>query len=115
MNVFEGLFNQPNINNVDSKTFAQLMNDEPDAVVLDVRTKDENSAFRIPNSVLVDIYNADFREKIERLDKSKTYLVYCASGSRSVAACKQMKRMGFDKVHNLRDGILGWRGEIERG
>ena len=116
MGVFDVFFNQNNdINHVDPATFSKMISDEPDAVILDVRTKDEYSSFRIPKSVVIDIYNSDFFNKIDQLDRSKTYLVYCASGSRSVSACKQMKKMGFEKVYNLKTGILGWRGEIEQG
>ena len=116
MGVFDVFFNQNNdINSVDPSTFSKLINDQPEAVILDVRTKDEFSTFRIPKSVVIDIYNSDFFNKIDQLDRSKTYLVYCASGSRSVSACKQMKKMGFEKVYNLKTGILGWRGEIEQG
>ncbi len=116
MNVFEAFFHTQNdVNHIDPETFSKMMKEEEDIFVLDVRTKDEHKTFRIPASTVVDIYNSDFAERIDRLDRAKTYLVYCASGSRSVSACKQMKKMGFEKVYNLRSGILGWRGEIERG
>lgn len=99
--------------NLDSQSFKEKLNIEKDAVLLDVRTPEEHSEVRIPNSILIDIYNLNFFSKIEELDKSKTYFVYCRSGVRSLSACQQMKNLGFEKVYNLRDGILDWYYEVE--
>jgi rhodanese-related sulfurtransferase len=115
MNIFEALFNsEGNIDHITPEDFTKLMNEEPCPVILDVRTKDEHNTFRIPRSILIDFYNSNFSKKLEELDRSKTYLVYCASGGRSVGACKQMKKLGFEKVYNLKNGILSWRGKLER-
>jgi rhodanese-related sulfurtransferase len=116
MNIFDALLKQrDNINNVNPETFTKMMHEEPEPVILDVRTMDEYSTFKIPKSILIDFYNSNFGKKLDELDRSKTYLVYCASGSRSLAACKQMNKLGFEKVYNLQKGILSWRGEIEQG
>lgn len=100
--------------NLDSASFEKLLNEEKNATVIDVRTEQENSELRIPNSVLIDIYKPNFLSKIEKLDKTKTYLVYCRSGSRSYSACQEMKQLGFEKVYNLKSGINGWNGNVER-
>lgn len=101
--------------NLDSASFEKLCNEDKNAIVIDVRTQQENSDKRIPGSILIDIYRPNFLQKIEKLNKSKTYLVYCRSGNRSNTACKQMKQLGFEKVYNLKSGINGWKGRVERG
>ena len=101
-------------NNLDSNTFEKMMNEDSNAVLLDVRTHQEYQTERIPNSILIDIYQPTFLDKIERLERNKTYYVYCRSGQRSLTACKHMKQLGFEKVFNLKPGIMGWHGEIEQ-
>lgn len=106
--------NKNNVQNLDSKTFEKMIQENKDAIILDVRTKEEHNQIRIPNSILIDIYKKDFIKKIEKLDKSKSYFVYCRSGRRSFNAALQMKSMGFQKVYNLGNGIIEWFGPVEQ-
>lgn len=99
--------------NLDSETFEKMMNETGDSVILDVRTLDEYNTVRIPNSILIDIYKPEFLDEIEKLNREKTYFIYCRSGSRSYNAAKQMKKMGFGKVFNLENGIIDWFGPVE--
>lgn len=90
----------------------QLENDD-NAVVLDVRTNDEVADGIIPNAIHLDIYKGqEFIEALENLDKSKSYYVYCRSGNRSGQACKIMEELGFEKAYNLEGGMLQWTGDV---
>ena len=87
---------------------------DANAVVLDVRTEAEFDEGIIPNAINIDIYKGQgFIYKLEELDKSKTYYVYCRSGASSGQACKIMNELGFEKAYNLVGGILAWEGEID--
>jgi phage shock protein E len=77
-------------------------------VILDVRTAEEYAAGHIPGAVLIDVKKPDFQEKIDKLDKGKTYLVHCRSGVRSVTACTAMEKAGFKETYNLLGGIRAW-------
>ena len=101
------------VENLDAKTFEQKMAGDKDAVLLDVRTPMEHQMVRIPNSILIDINNPMFMEEIGKLDKSKSYYVYCRSGNRSYHAGNYMLKIGFEKVYNLEPGIIGWNGKKE--
>ena len=101
------------VENLDEETFRKKLEEDKDAVLLDVRTPAENHLLRIPNSILIDINNPDFAEEINKLDRSKSYYVYCRSGNRSFHAGNYMLRVGFEKVYNLLPGIIGWNGEKE--
>ena len=91
----------------------QLENDT-NAVILDVRTDAEVAQGKIPNTIHIDIYRGqDFVSEIEKLDKSKNYYVYCRSGNRSGQACRLMNQLGFNNAYNLMGGILQWQGDIE--
>lgn len=99
------------VENLDAKSFETKIAQDPDAVLLDVRTPMEHQIVRIPNSILIDINSPMFIEEIDKLDKSKSYYVYCRSGNRSFHAGNYMLKVGFEKVYNLEPGIIGWNGK----
>jgi rhodanese-related sulfurtransferase len=84
---------------------------EKDAVVLDVRSAFEFGGDKIAGAQNMSYTSSGFKAYLEKLDKKKSYLVYCATGSRSVGAVKQMKSMGFEHVYNLKGGIEHWKSE----
>ena len=84
------------------------------ALILDVRTEEEFMAGFIPEAMNIDIYKGQgFLDEIEKLDKSKTYYVYCRSGARSAQACALMHQHGIENAYNLMGGITEWEGEIQ--
>lgn len=97
--------------NISNKEFIDISNKE-NAIILDVRTLEEVNQGIIPNAIHIDIISSDFLNKVNELDKEKTFLVYCRSGNRSSMACSLMERHGFKTVYNLGNGIMGWNGEI---
>lgn len=90
---------------------AQLENDD-NAVILDVRTPEEWEDGIIPGAIMIDIYTGpEFLESIEALDKAKNYYVYCKAGGRSRQACDIMGQMGFANTYNLIGGMMQWQGK----
>lgn len=87
--------------------------EQKDYMLLDVRTPQEFRNGHIPGAVLLDIYDPEFKNKIEKLDKDKTYYVICRSGNRSGMACQVMHDMGFKDLYNLEGGMLDWMGDVE--
>jgi len=86
-------------------------------VLLDVRTPEEFAQSRIAGATLLDYRGPDFQEGLARLDRSRTYLVYCRTGNRSSYAVQTMAEMGFAHVYDLDGGIVLWQAEglpIER-
>ena len=95
----------------DASSLIEEQRGNPDFAILDVRTAEEYSTGYIEGAVNIDINGEDFDEKIGLLDRNKTYLVYCRSGSRSRRALERMRERGFLRIYNLSGGIIGWRGE----
>src|SRR3954468_14892505 len=89
--------------NVNVEEFDKLRADKKN-VVLDVRTKREFEAGHIPGAVNIDVNAPDFDKKVAKLDKSKTYLVHCAGGVRSVKACEKLAPLKFENLYNLEGG-----------
>jgi rhodanese-related sulfurtransferase len=79
--------------------------------VVDVRTAEEFATNRIKGALNIDVKAADFKDKVEKLDKNGTYLVYCRGGFRSVRAMNLMKDLGFTRVYNLAGGLKNWQAE----
>lgn len=74
-------------------------------VILDVRTREEFLSGAIQNAINLDFYSPDFCEKLDELDKNKTYLIYCRSGARSKGVLTLMQKLGFEFVYELDRGI----------
>lgn len=79
--------------------------DKSNAVILDVRTQREFDYGHLEGAIVIDIYQRDFRDKVNQLDKTKTYYVYCKTGIRSRSAVNYMVQSGFTKVCDLQGGI----------
>ena len=89
----------------------QLQNDA-DAVILDVRTEDEWNEGIIPGAINIDIYKGQgFIYEVDQLDKTKNYYVYCKAGGRSAQACAIMGQLGFENTYNLNGGFMQWQGD----
>ncbi len=93
--------------NLSVDEFAKMAADKQN-VILDVRTAGEFQAGHIPGAINLDVTAPDFAEKAAALDKSKTYLVHCASGVRSERACKKLTQLDFPSLYNLPGGFHAW-------
>lgn len=100
------------VQNINQEEFAKIVQAEK-AVIVDVRTPQEVAAGIIKGAtVFADINGSNFEAQMAKLDKSKTYIIYCRSGARSSSAANYMVSKGFTKVYNLNGGISNWSGEI---
>ena len=99
--------------NLAQEVWVDQLNNDVNAVILDVRTEDEFNEGMILGALNIDIHKGQgFIYLIEELDKSKNYYVYCRSGGRSSQACSIMNQMGFENTYNLLGGMLEWNGEV---
>ena len=91
---------------------AKILKDNPNAVILDIRTPAEFNEGHIPNAVNID-YKADgFESELDKLDRDTTYLMHCRSGRRSANSFETFKKLGFKNIIHMDDGILGWKEEL---
>ena len=87
----------------------EQMSADASIVILDVRTKGEFNSGHLNDALNIDIKSASFKEKISKLDKDKTYLVYCRSGKRSKRAQGIMNELHFKKAINMLGGFIAWQ------
>ncbi|MER2169143.1 MAG: rhodanese-like domain-containing protein [Psychrobacillus psychrodurans] len=90
------------IQNISTGQLKQIINDK-DKVFVDVRTKGEFKSRNIPQ-----FKNIPLGSDLSKLPKDKEIIVICQSGMRSSQACKQLKKLGFTKVTNVRGGMSAY-------
>ena len=73
-----------------------------------MRTEKEFMSGNIQGSFNLDFQKREFIDTLERLDKEKEYLIYCASGNRSLKASHIMKSLGFKTIYNYNKGYKDW-------
>lgn len=92
--------------NVSVAEAKDMIDSNPDLVILDVRYLYEYEDGHIKNAILIPL--PELESRIDELDKDKETLVYCRSGGRSATASGILDGNGFTSVYNMLDGILAW-------
>lgn len=81
------------------------------AVLLDVRTKDEYGEGHIDNSINIPLQSLeDIQLQIE--DKNTPIYVYCHSGVRSAKSVVKLRQMGYNDVIDI-GGIKDYNNDIK--
>jgi rhodanese-related sulfurtransferase len=109
--MFGSLTNQA-YQNLNAQEFSKLLADNPNAVLIDVRSPGELDDGIIEGAINFNVMEPNFEDKVEKLDKEKSYFLYCRSGNRSGMACSRMASMGFKNLYNLAGGVMAWSIEM---
>lgn len=80
----------------------------PNAVLLDVREKEDYEKGHLPGAVHAELQNIPF---LHYAPDTPLFL-YCYRGRRSAAAAESLREAGFQKVTDI-GGIDGYEGELE--
>ena len=91
---------------------AKMMEENEDAIILDVRTQEEYSGGHIPNAICVPNEEIVDTPPAELPDLDQVILVYCRSGNRSKQASQKLADMGYTNVYEF-GGIIDWTGDKE--
>ena len=97
--------------NITAQEAKELMDNEENYVILDVRTLEEYNSGHIENAILIP--NDEIKQKAETIlkDKNQLILIYCRSGRRSSSAAKTLSKLGYKNVNNF-GGIIDWPYDI---
>ncbi len=85
----------------------ELIQQKKDLLVIDVRTPQERSQVRLPDSMFMPVGEV-MRGRLA-VPKEQPLLVVCAVGGRSYVAGRTLQAMGHREVYNLDGGIEAWR------
>lgn len=76
--------------------------------IIDVRTPKEFNAGHIDGAVNMHVYDKDFEQRVDKLEKDKRVYVYCKVGGRSAEAVETLKAKGFTEIFELEGGMDAW-------
>lgn len=82
-----------------------------DLVIIDVSMPREYKGLHLEGAINVNLFSRFFKSRLDVMDKSRTYVIYCKMGGRSKIAKKLMLQLGFRKVYNIVGGTLLWKEE----
>ncbi|MFC2066266.1 rhodanese-like domain-containing protein [Chloroflexota bacterium] len=102
---------QPIIKDISAQEALDLIQENqenPDFIIVDVRTPQEFADGHIENAINIDFNSGAFQNEIGKLDRNKKYLIYCRSGNRSRGALDVMIELDFREVYHLYTGIISW-------
>lgn len=79
--------------------------------LIDCRTAEEQKTYGVisEDQMFININDATASDQIQKLDKEKSYLVYCWHGNRSKMLRGFMDSVGFTNVMDLEGGIDAWK------
>lgn len=89
----------------------QIMTDEENYIIIDVRTQSEYDEGHIPNAICVPNETIGSDDITELPDKEQLILVYCRSGRRSKEAAAKLADMGYTNIKEF-GGIINWTGDV---
>jgi UPF0176 protein len=102
-------------NHLSPREWKKMLEENPDAVLLDIRNRFESEAGKFENAVACEIEH--FRElpryvaQLQSL-KEKTVLMYCTGGIRCEKASALLRSEGFHKVFQLHGGIVAYQEQF---
>jgi rhodanese-related sulfurtransferase len=83
-----------------------VLRDDSDVVVVDVRTPSEYASGHIPGTISVPL--DQISERTSDIPPDKGVLLVCRSGNRSAKAAHTLGDLGYENVHSMRGGIRAW-------
>ncbi len=93
-----------NYTNVKGQEALDMINNNENITILDVRTPEEYEEGHIENAINIPVDQLESRLSELEQFKNSAILVYCRSGNRSSAASDILTQNNFNKVFNMEDG-----------
>ena len=108
----ENIEKQSAIKYISMDEIVEIMNENKDYIILDVRTIEEYNEGHIPGAHCYP--NEEIDENITNViyQKDTTIYVYCRSGNRSKQASEKLVNLGYTNVIEI-GGIIDYKGEME--
>lgn len=97
---------RPGYARISAQEAKQMMDDNKNAVVVDVRTAEEYNERHIPGAISIPLDEID-KQQFRALSPDDVILVYCRSGSRSKRAAEKLAAAGYKNVFDF-GGVNDW-------
>lgn len=90
------------------KELKQLMDNDPDLCLIDVREQHEWDEQHIPDAVLIPKDEISSRISEVTTKKDQPIYLHCRSGMRSRFAADALINSGYTNVYSVEGGIMEW-------
>jgi rhodanese-related sulfurtransferase len=87
---------------------ATMLINRENAVVIDVREQAEYAQGHIPNARHIPLKDLEQQKSELESLREQPVILCCVSGARSAGAAAQLRKAGFERIYNLRGGLLEW-------
>lgn len=101
----------PVLDEITAKELQAQLLANPHLKILDVRNPEEYLICSIEGSQMIPL--GELANRVDELDPHMEWVVHCKSGVRSAKAIALLKPLGFQKLRNLKGGILSWIEEVD--
>ena len=88
---------------------AQKAKSTSDAVIVDVREKDEFDESHIPDAVNMSRGMVELEVEEKFPDRNTTIICHCGGGGRSALAAESLQKMGYKNVRPMAGGFRAWK------
>ncbi|MDZ7804733.1 rhodanese-like domain-containing protein [Thiohalophilus sp.] len=96
-----------NIKEIDAPELARWYDSKAEGFrIIDVREMNEIRGGTLPGADPMPMATVPVR--LNELQKDQELVVVCRSGARSAQVCMYLQQQGFDRVYNLRGGMIAW-------
>jgi len=92
---------------INSDDLAQLIENDTDIIILDIRSKAEYAVSHIKGARFVN-YDSFSIKEIQDIPKDRQIIIHCSIGYRSERVGEKMLEYGYQHVRNLYGGIFDW-------
>ena len=90
---------------LEAEEYAAMLRDSSGYCLIDVRTKDEYRKSHIPGAINFSYLKFHYGRDVDSISRDRLIFVYCQTCHRSPLAARKMKRKGFRKVYDLKEGF----------
>lgn len=101
------------VNSITPDEFKEMMDNDEDFILVDVRTQEEYDEGHIIGSILIPV--DVIKDQAEQIltDKESKIIIYCRTGNRFQTAGEILKDLGYKNIYDL-GGIVDWPYETVR-
>lgn len=101
------------VNRISPEEARQLLEQNPDALLIDVRQPEEYRMRHIPGAILLPL--PELPDKLAELKTDKGIITYCRLGRRSLAAAQLIADENNTEIFTIDGGIMAWDGLVAKG
>lgn len=80
-----------------------------EALIIDVREKDEWDEKHIPDAIHISRGTIELNVEEKVPDKDTMIICHCGGGGRSALATESLQKMGYKNVRSMAGGLKAWK------